>query len=185
MLRPKHAQRRSRSGDSTVLRGVGFGRRPFSCARATVPHSQRASLGQYGWFSLSQRSDAGRPGAEAPGLLFVSGRHATVSGVRFFSIETVATDDVFRANTGAFPSSHSEPLSRKVMKPRIFPCAGASGCAEPGVTRARASVGADAELRCYESVKSLSANAPSIADDAESAESPGPTPRSGAFLFGT
>jgi len=60
-------------------------------------------LTQYGWFSLSQRSDAKSPGAEAPGLLFVSGRHATVSGVRFFSMEPVATDDVFEADPGGFP----------------------------------------------------------------------------------
>ena len=72
-------------------------------------------LTQYGWFSLSQRSDAKSPGAEAPGLLFVSGRHATGSGFRFFSMEPVATDDVFEADRGGFPRSHSEPRSRKKL----------------------------------------------------------------------
>jgi hypothetical protein len=103
-------------------KGVGFGRRPFSCARWQRCHIRNAPfvLTQYGWFLLSQRSDAKSPGAEAPGLLFVSGRHATVFGARFFSMEPVATDDVFEADPGGFPRSRSEPVQIKVMKPRII-----------------------------------------------------------------
>jgi hypothetical protein len=94
-----------------VIGGVGFGRRPFSCARWQRCHIRSAPfvLTQYGWFSLSQRSDAKSPGAEAPGLLF------TVSGVRFFLMEPVATDDVFEADPGGFPRSRSEPRSRKKL----------------------------------------------------------------------
>ena len=76
-------------------------------------------LTQYGWFSLSQRSDKS-PGASAPGLLFMSGSHATVSGVRFFSMEPVATDDVFGADPGASPVAVRNPGPEKVMKPRII-----------------------------------------------------------------
>jgi hypothetical protein len=94
----------------------GFGRRPFSCARWQRCHIRNAPfvLTQYGWFSLSQRSDAKSPGAEAPGLLFVSGRHATVSGVRFLSMEPVATDDVLGAYQGASPVAVRNPGSEKV-----------------------------------------------------------------------
>ena len=83
----------------------GFGRRPFSCARWQRCHVRNAPfvLTQYGWFLLSQRSDAKSPGAEAPGLLFASGRHATVSGVRFFSMEPGRHGDVFEADPGGFP----------------------------------------------------------------------------------
>jgi hypothetical protein len=58
-------------------------------------------LAQYGWFCLSQRSDAKSPGAEAPGLM--RGRHATLSAIRFFSMEPVATNDVLGADLGASP----------------------------------------------------------------------------------
>ena len=81
-------------------------------------------LTQYGWFSLSQCSDAKSPGASAPGLLlgllFMSGSHATVSGVRFFSVEPLATEDVFGADLGASPVAVRNPGPEKVMKPRIM-----------------------------------------------------------------
>ena len=99
-----------------------LGRRPFFLlAVATVPHSQGAFvLTQYGWLWLSQRSDAKSPGASAPGLLFMRGDHATVSGVRFFSMEPVATDDVFGAGLGASPLAVRNPGPEKVMKPRMI-----------------------------------------------------------------
>ena len=82
-------------------------------------------LTQYGWFSLSQRSDAKSPGAEAPGLLFVSGRHATGSGFRFFSMEPVATDDVFEADRGASPVAIRNPGPEKSYEaPDNFPAPG-------------------------------------------------------------
>jgi hypothetical protein len=77
-------------------------------------------LTQYGWFWLSQRSDAKSPGASAPGLLFMRGGPATVSGVRFFSMEPVATDDVFGADLGASPVAVRNPGPEKVMKPRMI-----------------------------------------------------------------
>ena len=99
-------------------------------------------LTQYGWFSLSQRSDAKSPGAEAPGLLFVSGRHATVSGVRFFSMEPVATDDVFEADPGASPVAVRNPGPEKSYEaPDNFPAPGLLHVS-PVVTGASASVGA-------------------------------------------
>ena len=95
--------------------------RPFLlCAVATV-HIRNAPfvLTQYGWFLLSQRSDAKSPGAEAPGRLFVSGRHATVSEVRFFSMEPVATGDVFEADHGGFPLAVRNPGPESYEAPVI------------------------------------------------------------------
>ena len=92
---------------------------------ATVPHRNAPFvLTQYGWFLLSQRSDAKSPGAEAPGLLFVSGRHATVSEVRFFSMEPVATSDVFEADHGGFPLAVRNPGPESYEAPDNFPAPG-------------------------------------------------------------
>ena len=137
MLRPTRAQRKRRRIVRFAVGSLGFGRRPFSCARWQRCHIRKAPfvLTQYGWFSLSQRSDAKSPGAEALGLLFVSGLDATVSGVPFFSMEPVATDDVFEADPGGFPPQpFGTPVQKKVMKPRIISLRRASSC-QPGSYR--------------------------------------------------
>ena len=69
---------------------------------------------------LCQRSDAKSPGASTQGLLFMRGSHATVSGVRFVSMEPAGSSNVFRRGPGGFPHSHSDPGPEKVMKPRII-----------------------------------------------------------------
>ena len=69
----------------------------------------------------------------------MSGSHATVSGVRFFSMEPVGTDDVFGADPGASPVAVRNPGPEKVMKPRIFPAPGLLHVS-PVVTEASASV---------------------------------------------
>ena len=95
-------------------------------------------LAQYGWFCLSQRSDAKSPGASAPGLM--RGSHATVSGVRFFSMEPVATEDVFGTDPGASPVAVRNPVQKSYEAPDNFPAPGLLHVS-PVVTGASASVG--------------------------------------------
>ena len=105
----------------------GFGRRPFSCARWQRCHIRNAPfvLTQYGWFSLSQRSDAKSPGAEAPGLLFVSGRHATVTGVRFSQWNRSPRATFSRRTLGASPVAVRNPGPEKSYEaPDNFPAPG-------------------------------------------------------------
>ena len=52
---------------------------------------------------LCQRSDAKSPGASAQGLLFMRGSHATVSGVRFVSMEPAGRQPRFSARTRGLP----------------------------------------------------------------------------------
>ena len=93
-------------------KGVGFGRRPFSCARWQRCHIRNAPfvLTQYGWFSLSQRARRGSTGAS-----FREWQACHSNWSSLFSMEPVATGDVFEADPGGFPRSRSEPRSRKKL----------------------------------------------------------------------
>ena len=117
---------------------------PFSCARWQRCHIRNAPfvLTQYGWFLLSQRSDAKSPGAEAPGLLFVSGRHATVSGVRSSQWNRSPRATFSRRILGASPVAVRNPGPEKSYEaPDNFPAPGLLHVS-PAVTGASASVGA-------------------------------------------
>ena len=144
MLRPTRAQRKRRRIVRFAVGSLGFGRRPFSCARWQRCHIRNAPfvLTQYGWFSLSQRSDAKSPGAEAPGLLFASGRDATVSRVRSSQWNRSPRTTFSRRTLGASPVAVRNPGPEKSYEaPDNFPAPGLLHVS-PVVTGASASDGA-------------------------------------------
>ena len=90
-----------RANSDGPLRGVGFGRRPFSCARWRRAHIAKGAFGANSIRLVLVEPAFGQLGASAPGGSFMSGSHATVSGVRFLQWQPVATDDVFEADPGS------------------------------------------------------------------------------------
>ena len=97
----------------------------FLLAVAAMQHSQGAFvLTQYGWFCLSQRSDAKSPGASAPGLLFMRGGHATVIWSSLLLNGTGSHERRFWGDQGASPAAVRNPGPESYEAPDDFPVPG-------------------------------------------------------------